>query len=170
MGRPIQTGLVQPDERSPLLAFPQIQAPSSASSTSSSRSSTKKGGSVVNVNAESEDSASTDTSLLPDVEANASDVQNGNGPAKGAIDFATVLRAVLVLMIGVVFFHADGSLMLATYPVIASEFNDLESASWLLGGFILAAAATQTIFGKLSDIYGRKNLILISYILFALGW
>ena len=32
-----------------------------------------------------------------------------------------------------------------TYPVIASEFNDLKNATWLVTSFALAGAATQTL-------------------------
>lgn len=66
--------------------------------------------------------------------------------------------------------HADGSLVLATHPVIASEFGALAESSWLFTSFGLAGAATQTLYGKLSDIYGRKALILASYVFFAGGW
>ncbi len=41
--------------------------------------------------------------------------------------------------------NADGSLLLATHPVIASEFNDLPDSSWLITSFVLASAATQTL-------------------------
>lgn len=66
--------------------------------------------------------------------------------------------------------NADHSLVLATHPRIASEFNALEWSSWLFTSFGLAGAAMQAVFGKLSDIYGRKPIILISYAVFALGW
>ncbi|KAF2021707.1 MFS general substrate transporter, partial [Aaosphaeria arxii CBS 175.79] len=65
--------------------------------------------------------------------------------------------------------NADGSLLLATHPVIASEFNALDDSSWLLTSFAIAQAATQPLYGKLSDIYGRKQLLLVAYALFGLG-
>jgi hypothetical protein len=46
---------------------------------------------------------------------------------------------------GIFVAHADGSILLATHPIIASEFNDLENSSWLITGFALAGAATQTL-------------------------
>jgi len=42
-------------------------------------------------------------------------------------------------------FNADSSLVMATHPIIASEFNALESSSWLVTGFGLAGSATQVI-------------------------
>ncbi|OTB13597.1 hypothetical protein K445DRAFT_64214, partial [Daldinia sp. EC12] len=74
-----------------------------------------------------------------------------------------------ILVIGVFTGNADGSLVIATHPVIASEFNDLENSTWLFISFLLAGAATQSLYGKLSDIYGRKPVLLTSYALFAAG-
>lgn len=59
---------------------------------------------------------------------------------------------------------------MATHAVIASEFMALESSSWLFTGFLLASTATQTTFGQLSDIFGRKPVIMLSYAVFGLGW
>jgi len=64
---------------------------------------------------------------------------------------------------------ADGSLVLATYGTISSEFNAFGSASWLSTSFMLASCATQPLTGKLSDIYGRKAIVLTSYVFFAVG-
>ncbi|KAF2683010.1 MFS general substrate transporter [Lentithecium fluviatile CBS 122367] len=95
------------------------------------------------------------------------------GQASGSDDRAranvSVLQIVLVLLIGVFISNADGSLLMATHPIIASEFNDLRDSSWLLTSFGLAAAAMQPLYGKLSDIYGRKALILLAYTLFGGG-
>lgn len=48
-------------------------------------------------------------------------------------------------MKGVFTSNLDGSLTLATHPVIASEFQDLEDSSWLFISFWLAASCTQSI-------------------------
>ncbi|KAF2661455.1 MFS general substrate transporter [Lophiostoma macrostomum CBS 122681] len=82
---------------------------------------------------------------------------------------ASVARIVSVLLIGGFISNADGSLLMATHPVIASEFNALDDSSWLLTSFALASVATLPLYGKLSDIYGRKPLLIVAYLLFAIG-
>ncbi|KAH8594599.1 major facilitator superfamily domain-containing protein [Bisporella sp. PMI_857] len=74
-----------------------------------------------------------------------------------------------VLLVGVFISHADSSLVFATYATIASEFNSFSDAAWLTTTYTLASCAVQPIVGKLSDIYGRKSVILSSYVIFALG-
>lgn len=59
--------------------------------------------------------------------------------------------------------------MLATYGTISSEFDSFGDASWLTTGFTLATCAVQPLAGKLSDVYGRKAVLLVSYVLFAGG-
>lgn len=50
---------------------------------------------------------------------------------------------------GVFTSSTDASLVLATHPVIASEFGDLEDSSWLFISFMLAGAATQSLVGDM---------------------
>jgi uncharacterized RDD family membrane protein YckC len=47
--------------------------------------------------------------------------------------------------VGIFVAHADGTILLATHPIIASEFNDLANSTWLITGFTLAGAATQAL-------------------------
>lgn len=78
-------------------------------------------------------------------------------------------RIVCVLLIGSFISNADGSLLFATHPIIASEFNALHDSSWLMTSFALAQAVTQPLYGKFSDIYGRKSMLILAYTLFAVG-
>lgn len=71
---------------------------------------------------------------------------------------------------GIFVAHADGSIIFATHPTITSEFNKLVSSAWLVTSFALAGAATQALYGKLSDIYGRRSLVIIAYLFVVLGW
>ncbi|KAH7327133.1 major facilitator superfamily domain-containing protein [Rhexocercosporidium sp. MPI-PUGE-AT-0058] len=81
----------------------------------------------------------------------------------------SVFAILALLMIGVFMSNADGSLVMATYGTISSEFGALAAASWLTTSYSLATCAVQPITGKLSDIYGRKGVLLASYALFAVG-
>ncbi|KAI1856112.1 hypothetical protein JX265_011827 [Neoarthrinium moseri] len=58
---------------------------------------------------------------------------------------------------------------MATHPRIASEFNALEESSWLFISYLLAGVVTQTLYAKLSDIYGRKWLLVFCYALMVVG-
>ena len=71
---------------------------------------------------------------------------------------------ISVLLLGVVSSNAVASLVLATYATVSSDFGDLDSGSWLLSAYTLTMCATQPLYGKLSDIYGRKPLLLIAYV------
>ncbi|KAK5720390.1 hypothetical protein LTR17_015027 [Elasticomyces elasticus] len=81
----------------------------------------------------------------------------------------SVYTTLSVLLLGVFISQADQSLVLATYGKISSEFDDFDSGTWLISAYILAQCAAQPLYGKLSDIYGRKSCLQASYILFAIG-
>jgi hypothetical protein len=98
-----------------------------------------------------------------------------NGPLQAEIYNEVVSRpqsvfaVISVLLIGVFVSSADGTLVMATYTTISSEFGSLANAAWLSTSYTLAMCAVQGIVGKLSDIYGRKGVLLVSYVIFAAG-
>ncbi|KAH8660573.1 major facilitator superfamily domain-containing protein [Xylariales sp. PMI_506] len=59
--------------------------------------------------------------------------------------------------------------MIATNQQIASEFNALSASAWLLTIYTLAQSASQPLYGKLSDIYGRRKCLIFSWTIFGLG-
>ncbi|KAJ3535826.1 hypothetical protein NM208_g6975 [Fusarium decemcellulare] len=124
----------------------------------------------------SKTNAAETSRLLSDTEApdnyGSTDCENPPAPEPEEpkpYSHAFIARVVVALFIGVFTSSADASLVLATHPVIASEFGDLEDSSWLFISFMLASAASQTVYGKLSDIFGRKTILMFCYGLFALG-
>ncbi|KAL2163608.1 hypothetical protein VTH06DRAFT_5666 [Thermothelomyces fergusii] len=148
---------VRPSERSPLLA----RAANSNGQGGASRS-------VEAAAAEVRQSKSQGNGSVPKIGGDDEEGQHEQVDGKGTRN-GNVARIISVLLIGIFVAQADGSILLATHPVIASEFNDLENSSWLITSFGLAGAATQTLYGRLSDIYGRKPLVIVAYVIFVLG-
>jgi len=54
-------------------------------------------------------------------------------------------------------------------PQIVGKLGGFALYSWIAAGFLLTQTATTVIFGKLSDIYGRKPVIVGGTILFLIG-
>ncbi|KAF5548356.1 multidrug resistance [Fusarium phyllophilum] len=113
--------------------------------------------------------ATETTPLIPEIPPEVSDVERNSADEPKTYSHAFIAKVVVALLIGIFTSNADGSLVLATHPVIASEFGKLQDSSWLFISFMLASAASQTIYGKLSDIFGRKTILIFCYGLFAVG-
>ena len=63
----------------------------------------------------------------------------------------------------------DSSISNANYATIATEFQSLELAAWITTSYFLALSSGQPLYGKLSDVFGRKPCILFAFSTFALG-
>ena len=63
----------------------------------------------------------------------------------------------------------DGTIMAATYTIISSEFGAANSASWLTTSYLITSTAVQPLYGRISDICGRRACFLISTVTFAVG-
>ncbi|KAK7202660.1 multidrug resistance protein fnx1 [Myxozyma melibiosi] len=73
------------------------------------------------------------------------------------------------LYIGVFLCALDGTVIVTLISHIASEFHDFRSVSWIATAYLIAVAAFQPLYGKISDIYGRKALLIFSNAAFAIG-
>ncbi|KAK9334154.1 hypothetical protein V1520DRAFT_330439 [Lipomyces starkeyi] len=67
----------------------------------------------------------------------------------------------LSLYVGVFLAAIDGTIVATLLSRIASDFNEFRSVSWIATGYLIAQAAFQPTYGKLSDIFGRKPVLLI---------
>ncbi|KAK0380012.1 major facilitator superfamily transporter [Colletotrichum limetticola] len=54
-------------------------------------------------------------------------------------------------------------------PAIAEDLDTGTATSWIGSSFLIASTAFQLINGRLSDIFGRKNLLMICLVLMAVG-
>jgi MFS family permease len=64
----------------------------------------------------------------------------------------------------------DETMILPAIPDFIRDFNiSYSTSSWLLSAYIIAAAVMTPIGGKLSDIYGKKKMLLIVMAIYAAG-
>ncbi|MBW7850938.1 MAG: MFS transporter [Rhodospirillales bacterium] len=82
-------------------------------------------------------------------------------------------REILTVLSGVVlcmFMAAlDQTIVATALPTIASNFGRLEGLSWVVTAYLLTSTATAPLFGKMSDLYGRKRPMQAAVAIFVVG-
>ena len=79
------------------------------------------------------------------------------------ITLAILGSSILITMYG-------ETMLLPAIPDIITEFNiSYNTAPWILTAYLIAGAVMTPIAGKLSDIYGRKKMVLIIMIIYIIG-
>ncbi|KAL3426005.1 multidrug resistance protein fnx1 (MFS multidrug transporter) [Phlyctema vagabunda] len=73
------------------------------------------------------------------------------------------------LAIGILLISADQTITVTSYGRIGSELNALNNTSWIATGYFLTMTSFQPLYGKLSDIFGRKACLLFAYTVFGIG-
>ncbi|KAG0231410.1 hypothetical protein BGX31_005531 [Mortierella sp. GBA43] len=63
----------------------------------------------------------------------------------------------------------DGTIIATALPRIASDFKAQSQMSWVATAYLLTYNAFQPLYGKFSDIFGRKVMIMFASITFMVG-
>src|SRR4026208_1493865 len=82
---------------------------------------------------------------------------------KAWMSLAILGSALLIAMYG-------ETMLLPAIPDIIKEFNiSYSTSSWILSAYLIAGAVSTPVAGKLSDIYGRKKMVMIIMIIYIVG-
>ncbi|KAI1078440.1 MFS general substrate transporter [Whalleya microplaca] len=92
-------------------------------------------------------------------------VPNGD-EAKLKVNKSALLPA---LAIGIFLVAMDQTLTIATYGKMGSDLNALNNTSWIATSYFLTLTTFQPLYGRLSDIFGRKECLLFAYSVFGIG-
>lgn len=63
----------------------------------------------------------------------------------------------------------DANIMQTASPTIVKQLGGMELFAWIFVVYMLASTVTVPLYGKLSDMYGRKKLLMFAVGLFTLG-
>jgi EmrB/QacA subfamily drug resistance transporter len=80
------------------------------------------------------------------------------------------VRTILMSLMLTMFLAAlDQTIVATALPTIGRQFHDVSSLSWVITAYLLASTAVAPVFGTLSDIYGRRAMIIAALSLFIAG-
>src|SRR3977135_3196442 len=63
----------------------------------------------------------------------------------------------------------DQTIVATALPTIGRQFHDVSNLSWVITAYLLASTAVAPVFGTLSDIYGRRVMIITALSLYVAG-
>ncbi|MFF5899470.1 MFS transporter [Streptomyces argenteolus] len=91
-------------------------------------------------------------------------------PGPAAAERARGRRPVAAaLMLGMGLAAIDGTIVATAVPQIVGDLGGFAVFSWLFSGYLLAVTVTLPVYGKLSDTFGRKPVLVAGIILFLAG-
>jgi EmrB/QacA subfamily drug resistance transporter len=84
------------------------------------------------------------------------------GAPQAAFSHREILRILSGVLLCMLMAALDQTVLATALPSIAADFNGVPHLSWVITAYLLLSTAATLIFGKLSDLYGRRVLLEIS--------
>jgi EmrB/QacA subfamily drug resistance transporter len=78
-------------------------------------------------------------------------------------------KVTIALFVATFLAAIEGTIVSTAMPSITGELQGIKQYSWIISLYLLAAAISTPIYGKLSDLYGRKKLFMIGALIFLSG-
>ncbi|KAF1840016.1 uncharacterized protein K460DRAFT_381512 [Cucurbitaria berberidis CBS 394.84] len=99
-------------------------------------------------------------------EPSAPGAQDENIPQRSKLKIAVIMFS---LAVAVLLAALDITIVTTALPTIAEEFNSASGYTWVGSAYLIAQAASTPIWGKVSDIFGRKPILLVANAIFFVG-
>ena len=80
-----------------------------------------------------------------------------------------ILLVTAGIMLSLFLASMESTVVATAMPTIVSELGGLEHYSWVFSAYMLASTTTVPLYGKLSDLYGRRKLYVGAMVLFLTG-
>ena len=76
---------------------------------------------------------------------------------------------IIAIMVAMFLGAVEGTVVTTAIPTIVKDLNGFELISWVFSAYLLTSAISTPIYGKLSDLFGRKNTLTVGIIIFLIG-
>lgn len=89
--------------------------------------------------------------------------------APSALTHRQILIVFSGLMLGMLLAALDQTIVSTALPTIVGELGGLNHLSWVVTAYLLTSTASVPLYGKISDLYGRKIVFQFAIVMFLLG-
>ena len=72
-------------------------------------------------------------------------------------------------MLGMLVAALNQTIVVTALPTIVSDLGGAEHYSWVFSAYMLGATVTVPVYGRLSDIYGRRRFFVLGIVVFVAG-
>jgi len=96
---------------------------------------------------------------------------SGPGPTAAGtrLDDASVRAIVAGIMLAMFLSALEQTIVAPALPTIGRALANVELLSWVVTAYLISTTVATPLFGKLSDIYGRRRMMLVAVGVFVLG-
>lgn len=96
-------------------------------------------------------------------------VEPGPHEAPAYLSHKQILVVMVGVMSGMLLAALDQSIVGTALPRITSELGGLDKLSWVVTAYLLTATAMTPLWGKISDLYGRRLIFQVAISIFLIG-
>jgi EmrB/QacA subfamily drug resistance transporter len=93
----------------------------------------------------------------------------GAAPGPQYLSHRQILIVLCGVMAGMLLFALDQGIVGTALPRIVSDLGGLDRLSWVVTAYLLTSTATTVLWGKISDLYGRRLIFQAAIGIFLLG-
>src|SRR5438309_4091385 len=87
----------------------------------------------------------------------------------GGLSHRQILTILSGLMLGMFLAALDQTIVSTAIRTIGDDLNGLSVQAWVTTAFLITSTISTPLFGKLSDIYGRKPFYMLAISIFIVG-
>jgi EmrB/QacA subfamily drug resistance transporter len=97
------------------------------------------------------------------------DAVPGGPPEQRSLPHAEVRTIFIGLMLAIFVAALNQTIIASPLPTIGRAFGDFENLSWVVTAYLLTSTAVAPLYGKLSEIHGRRAMMLVALGMFTFG-
>jgi len=90
-------------------------------------------------------------------------------PEPAPLDHATVRTIIIGIMLAMFLAALDQTIVATALPTIGRDLGDLQNLSWVVTAYLLSSTASTPLYGKISDIHGRRATLMVAIAIFIIG-